>query len=441
MSQLTGSVITAILPKIIEDGKANIVAQSRFLKEINKARKKHNINAGGIYQPYQVEENNAGFGVAEGGAILQGSTPEYAMTNVGLRAHWASLNWTGSVERTRSAYLTQMQNDPKFNMYGLKDLGKIARNYAVRDLVFSTLKMYARRENFFALQGSSNSAIGVVTSIADAGTNKLYFDPNTTAMGNRVFGKGQQIEFRSTGGVIRNATANFFTVNARVDKRSATGLVDFDDVGADILVDDTAHLRNGYGLMPVGVPEYVDDVDSFKGVARSTNPDVFSSVRIRNVGSPAPAPIHVRELLSLIQSKVGYGIPLELLFWVNKAWLFQWETYVYGQITRQVGAGEVQNADLSIDEFSWGGRRFNLDVDVPPDALYALNMMAWSKIEQTPLQAYEFDSGQLCINVIDGDGNRLDAKQSTIFSEYNWDCDDPRSQGISDGFAFNIDHI
>lgn len=441
MSQLQASVITGILPKIIDEGKNNIVAQSRFLKEINKAKAKNNINPNDRYQPFTVDENNTGFGVVEGGAILGGQSPEYAMTQIGLRSHWASMNWTGSVERIKDKYLTKLQRDPRYESHSLQDLAKIARNFAVRDLVFSTLKMYARRENFFALQGGDNSAIGTVTA-ANSGTDIATFDPATTSSGNRLFGKGQQIEFRSPAGALRDAniTAGYMTVDQRVVKDSA-GQVHFDALGTDVAIGDTAHLRNSYGAMPVGVPFYVDDAGEYKGLARSTNPEIFSSVRIRNTGSPTIGPIHVRELLTKMQSKMGYDIPMELVFWLNKCQLFNWETGVYGALIRQAGAGEVQKADLAIDEVAWGGRRFNIDVDVPPDALDALNMATWGKTTQTELQAYEFDSGSLVVNVVNSEGQRLDAKQTTIFSEYNWDCDDPRSNGISDGFAYNVDYI
>lgn len=436
------AVINDILPKLIADGQNLVVAQSRFLKEINKARETNRINPTGLYKPFTIDENNTGYGVAEGGPILGGGRPEYVMTNVGLRAHWATMEWTGQLERIKDQFLTQLRRNKEYEQYSDTQLTNIARNFAIRDQVHSTLKMYARRENYYALQGASNSAIGVVTSIADIATNDLYFDWSTTSIGNRMFGKGQQIEFRDGAGVRRDIdlARGYGEVNARV-ARTSVGKVEFDDIDQNIIVGDTAHLRNSYALMPEGVPAYVDDTGNFRGIARSTNPDIFSSVMLRLPGNPAFTPAVLRELLSKMQSKMGYDIPFDVVFWMCKTQLYNFETYVYSTIVRQVDASAVKNADLSIDEVSWQGRKFNIDVDVPPDSVYALNMMSWENIVQTPMQPYPFDSGQFVKSIINSDGQFLDARMSVVFGEHNWVCNDPRSNGIASGLAFNPDLI
>lgn len=436
------AVINDILPKLIAEGQNNIVAQSRFLKEINKARESNRINPTGLYKPFTVDENNTGYGVAEGGPILPGGRPEYVMTNVGLRAHWATMEWTGHLERIKDQFLTHLRRTKEYEMYNDTQLSNIARNFAIRDQVHSTLKMYARRENFYALQGASNSAIGVVTSVADLATNDLYFDWATTSIGNRMFGKGQQIEFRDGAGVKRAAELpiGYGTVDARVARTSA-GKVEFDDIDQNIAVGDTAHLRNSYALMPEGVPSYIDDTGNFRGIPRSTNPDLFSSVMLRMVGTPSFTPAVIRELLSKMQSKMGYDVPFDLTFWMNKAQLYNFETYVYSTLVRQVDASGVKNADLSISKVTWQGRDFNIDVDVPPDSVYALNMMSWENIVQTPMQPYPFDSGQFVKSLINSDGQYLDARMSVVFGEHNWVCNDPRSNGIVSGLAFNPDLI
>jgi len=438
------AVINDILPKLIDEGQNNVVAQCRFLKEINKARETNKINPTGLYKPFTIDENNTGYGVAEGGPILPGGRPQYVMTNVGLRAHWATMEWTGQLERIKNDFLTQLKRDKRYEQYNETQLAGIARNFAIKDQVYSTLKMYARRENFYALQGTTNSAIGVVTSIADIATNKLYFDPTTTSIGNRMMGFGQQIEFRDGAGVVRNGelARGYGEVNARVDKTAGSlGAVQFDDVDQNIQVGDTAHLRNSYALMPQGVPSYIDDTGQFRGVNRSVNPDVLSSVMLRLTGSPTISPIVIRELLSKMQSKMGYDIPFEIVFWMCKTQLFNWESFVYNSLIRQVDASEVKKADLSVDEVSWGGRKFNIDVDVPPDQVDALNMMSWLNIVQTPMQPYPFDSGQFVKSIMDSDGQVRDSRMSVIFGEHNWVCEDPRSNGIASGLAFNPDLI
>jgi len=436
------SVINDILPKLILEGQNLVVAQARVLRVINKVRETNKINPTGIYKPYTIDENNTGYGVAEGGAILGGGRPEYVMSNVGLRCHWASMEWTGQLERIKDQFLTQLRRNKEYEPYTDNQLVNIARNFAIRDQAHSTLKMWARRENFWALQGGANSAIGVVTGIADIATDALYFDWNTTSIGNRMFGKGQQIEFRDAAGVRRDLelATGYGTVSARVAKTSV-GKVQFDDIDQNIIVGDTAHLRNSYALMPEGVPAYVDDTGSFRGIARSTNPDIFSSVMLRLTGSPTISPAVVRELLSKMQSKMGYEIPMDLVFWMNKAQEFNWESYVYSTLIRQVDASGVKVADLAVNEVQWGGRKFNIDVDVPPDSLYALNMMDWEHIVQTPMQPYPFDAGTYVKSMINSDGQYLDARMSVIFAEHNWAMSDPRSHGIVNGLAFNPDLI
>lgn len=440
MGQLDTATITGILPKLIESSsKVRPVADSRFLREINKARETSMINPGGLFQTYAVSENYGGFAVPEGGAIRAGSKPAYTMAQAQIRQLWKSMNWTGSLERIRDKYLTQLMVDPKYAALPKGELMQKAMNRAVADQVISTFKEYARMENFFALQGGDNSAIGVVTAV-DTGANTVTFDGLTTAMGNRFFNLGMEIEFRSNAGAIRNATATYFTVDAVVTHNS-TGTVHFDDVGADIIPGDTAHLVNGYAALPTGVPNYVDDAGDFKGVTRSDYPEIFESIMIRNIGAPTISPLAVREQLSFIQGKVGYETALKLMLWMNKAQKFNWESYVYEHLIRQVGADRVRLADYAVSEFEWDGHELNIDVDVPPDSLYVLNMLTWRKITQTALQAYIYHTNQLLVNTIDSSGNYLDAKQATIFSEYNWDMDDCRTNSIQSGFAFNYNHI
>lgn len=447
--------INGILPKLIDKGVNLGVAQSRFFQEMDKVKKINKMNPGGLYTPYTVSENNTAFGVAEGGPILSGSAPEYAMGVTQLRQHWSSMIWTGALERIRNDYLTELQRDPQFEGVAMPKLLNAAGNLAVKDLVFSSLKMYGRRENWFALQGTDKSAIGVVT--ATPGSDVAQFSWDTTNQGNRLFDKDQQIQFFSPGGVQRVAglpsvgSSLYSTVSAAVDKTAAsgaTGPVQFDTlptVGAgatELHVGDTAVFRNSYGLMPTGFIHYIDDTGSFKGITRSTNPAIFSSVITRLSGSPSIAPSHIREQLSQMESKMGYGVNFGLQIWMNKTQYFNWETQVYNSpFVRQIGAGKVGKVDLSVGELEWDGHPFRTDPDVPPGHVNFINFMTWRKVTQTPLQPYMFDNDSYIVNPINSYGERLDQRQSTIFSEYNWDCVDPRSNGRIEGLAFNRIHV
>lgn len=439
MGQLDVATITGLLPKLIEEGGIRPIAQSRFLQEINKARETNKMNPTGLNTTFAVSENYGGFAVAEGGPILAGNAPKYTLAKASLRQLWKSMNWTGSLERIRDEFINVVKQDYAGQNLSQGQLLQKAMNRAVKDQVFSTFKEYGRLENFFALQGGDNSAIGIVTAV-NVGGNTATFDGQTTSMGNRIFNLGMQIEFRDPAGVLRNATATYFTVD-QVVTHDVTGLVHFDDMGADVVAGDTAHLRNSYAALPTGVPEYVDDAGVYKSVTRSDYPDIFESVMIRHVNSPTIAPIHVREQLSFMQSKIGYGVPQKLMLWMCKTQKFNWESFIYDNLLRQVGADKVRLADFAVQEFEWDGYALNIDVDVPPDSLDVLNMLSWRKIVQTALQAYRYNSGDTVVNVINADGQWLDAKQSTIFSEYNWDCGDPRTNSVQSGFAFNYRHI
>lgn len=442
MGQLDIATITSTLPKIIEDGKKELVFQCIFLKRIGAAKKKNNINPAGRFQSFLVRENNTGFAVAEGGPILKGGKLGYATTEAGLRQHWSSMGWTGQLERIANQYLTKFVAERVYegaSLAGLTDaaLRQLAKNAAVKDLVYSTFYTYAWRENYFALQGDETSAIGTVTGVSGS---TISFDPATTSIGNRMFDIGLEVEFRDSGGVLRDGAADYFTVDQNVVKDS-DGNVHFSVAPSDVVAGDTAHLRNGYGALPTGVPFFIDDEGDYKGLARSTKPEIFESVMIHHSGSPSIAPIHLREQESLMESKAGYNQPLQIEYWMNKTQLFNWETFVYNALIRQVGAGEVQNADMAVGDTAWRGKKMNIDSHVPPDAVDALNMMSWSDTVQTELQPYKFNDGQLVVNVLDTDANYTDARMSTIFSEHNWDCDDPRSNSIQDGFSYAQEHI
>jgi len=453
-SSISTTTINGILPKLIERGRNLNVAQSRFFQEMEKVKKINKMNPTGLFTPYQTAENNTAFAVAEGGPILAGSSPEYAMGVTQLRQHWSSIAWTGALERIKSEFLTQVQQDSRYAGENLPTLMKRAGNLAVAAAIQSALKMYARRENFFALQGTDKSAIGVVTALP--GANVVRFSWATTNQGNRLFDVGQQVQFFSPGGVQRTAGlatlgSSLYSTVTVVDKTAAsgaTGPVTFDDApdvgagGTELQVGDTAVFRNSYGLMPQGFIHYVDDTGTFKGITRSSNPAIFSSVIQRLSGSPVITPAHIRTQLSLMESKLGYEVPNDIQVWWSKTQEFNWEAQIYTTpFVRNLDATKAGKIDLAPGESYWNGRKFMKDPDVPPGHVNFINFSTWRKVTQTPLQAYEFDGGSFVINPINSYGERLDQRQSTIFSEYNWDCDDPRSNGRIEGALFANEHV
>jgi hypothetical protein len=429
------SQISGILPRILNQGLNLGAAQSRFFQEMNKVKRETRVNPGGVQTPYTVNENNTAFAVAEGGPILSGSAPDYTYGTAQLRQHWSSMVWTGALERISNEYLVAFKRDPTLAGIPEPKLLSRAQNYAVRDLILSSLYTYGERENFFALQGTDKSAIGIVTGLP--GANVAQFSWDTTNQGNRQFSPDQQIQFFSTVTIVDDTAASGDTGPVTFDLLPTVG------VGAtEIQVGDTAVFRNSYGLMPTGFIYYVDDTGTFKGITRSTNPKKFSSVITRLTGSPSIAPAHIREQLSQMESKLGYGTRMNIQIWMNKTQIYNWETQVYNSpFVRNLGPGKVDKVDMAVGEMYWDGHKFMGDAMVPPGHVDFINFNTWQKIEQTKLQPYQFDSGSYVINPINSYGERLDQRQSTIFSEYNWDCLDPRSNGRIEGLAFNRIHV
>lgn len=446
------AAVNTILPKLFRLGVNLKIAQSRFYKKMNQVKESNKINPGGVFTPYTIQENDTAFGVPEGGAILGGSAPEHVIGQAGLRSHWSSMSWTGRLERIQSQHLATIQRDARFAGASMEKLQRIALNKAVEEQVASTMKMFAERDNFFALQGTDKSSIGVVTDIpaalgGGAAANTVHYSWDSTPMGNRHFSKNQMIQHYSGGGILDNGLTgkNYSVVDQKVDKTADSGVngpVHYDEVPTDLVVGATAHFRNAYAEMPVGFMGYVDDTGNFNGQARSADPDALSSVVIRLTGSPTIGPAYLRELDSLMESKNGYGIPIEQSFWFNKTQKYNFESVLYGTpFVRQVGAGKVGKIDLAPAEMEWDGKILNIDKAVPPDGFFSVNFMSWEKITQTPLQPYPYHSGDYVVNPMNSNAEYLDVRQSTVFTEYNWVCWDARPNGRIEGFSFNRKHI
>lgn len=448
----TTSTIAAIAPKLIGQGHNNIKAQARFLQEINAAIKEvRKINTGGLFTPHTIAEAAGVFVTIEGGSILSGTAPEYDITSVGLRALWKTIPWTGFLERQRQEWMTTLMrdgvnnSDSPYKSWTSDKLLQLATNWAVRDTIYSAYKMFARYMNYYVLQGTANSAIGTVTAIGAAGVNgTLNFDPATTSTGNRLLDKNAPVSFFDGNGDVRDAdvAAGFVTVNDIVDHEDPDGVVQFDVVPNDVIVGDTVHFRSTFGLAPVGVPEYVDDTGDFQGAPRSSAPHLYESVMIRHANAPSLSPMHLREQIQRVRGKVGeYDAPVKFVLWMNGCQKYNFETFIYNSLVRQVEASRVRVADFAIQEFEWDGHPLNTDVDVPPDSVYLLNMLSWDKIVQTKLKPLVFNQSDVIVSQIAADGSWTDSKMSTIMEESNWRCNDPRSNSIASGYAFNPQFI
>lgn len=444
---MTTTAIAGIAPKLIDRGHNNVKAQARFLREINAAiAEVTKINTGGLFTPHTTAEAAGIFVTIEGGSILSGTAPEYDITSVGLRAMWKTIPWTGSVERQRNEWLTKLSrdginnSDSPYKSWTSDKLLQLATNWAVRDTIYSAYKMFARYMNYYVLQGVSNSAIGTVTSIPSTGVNgKCRFDPATTSTGNRLLDKNAQVSWYDGNGDIRDndIVAGYATCNAIVDHEDPNGEVQFANMPNDVQIGDTVHFRSTFGQCPVGVPEYVDDTGDFQGVARSTAPHLYESVMIRHANAPSLSPMHLREQIQRVRGKVGeYNEPIKFVLWMNGCQKYNFETFIYNSLVRQVDISKARIADFAIDEFEWDGHPINTDIDVPPDSVYLLNMLSWDKIVQTKLRPLVYNQSDIVVQVPNAEGGWDDSKQSTILEESNWRCNDPRLNSVASGYGY-----
>lgn len=465
MADLDLAKVNSLFPKILEKTVRNQKFQSRYLKEINAAVEKLSYNNPlGANTPYVTNENATIFGVAEGGQILNGAPVEYTQGTIDIRKMWKSGGFTGDVERQLDAKTAEISAQKPELRGNFEELNRMAHNRLVRDLIFSTLSLYAHHENYFALQGTDLSTVGVVTAIPGTlGAGNVGFSWASTSQGNRLFEKNQRIQFYNSGtqrttGLAADAGSYFSTVDTKPDHRASTnatnGTVHFDQLPSTLAVGDTAHFQNSYGMLPQGFTHYVDDTGSFKGITRSTDYERFASVVDRRTGSPNLTPLILHENESYIEGKVGYGVPVVMKIAMNKAQRFNFTSQLYNtqagfEYTRFVDAqkngGRVDRYDPSVntseEALKFGNMEMIFDEHVPPGEVFFINFASWRKYVRTEVKPYAFDSGSYIINPIDQYGVRLDKRMFTIFSEYNWDCMNPITNSRITGLAFNAAHV
>lgn len=465
MADVDLAKVNTLFPKVLGKTVRARKFQSKFKKRIDAAAEvvKYKNPAGNNMQ-FVTTENASLFSVAEGGQILNGSPVGYTDVKMDIRKMWKSGSYTGDVERQLDANIADIEmarNDLAGNM---PELNRMGHNRLVRDLIFSTLNLYAHHENYFALQGTNKSTIGVVTALPGTlGAGNVGFSWASTSQGNRMFHLNQQIQFydsasptQRVAGMSAENGGYFSTVDVKPDHRASTnatnGVTHFTNLPTNLAVGDTAHFRNAYGALPEGFVRYVDDGGDYKGKTRSDNPDIFASYIDRRTGSPTLNPSIMFENESFLEGKLGYGKQAVVEVWMNKAQRQNYISNLYNSgsgfaYTRWVdagrGGGRIDNYDPSVktDDLKFGKWNIEIDEHVPPAELFFINFASWKKYERTPVKAYAFDSGSYLINPIDQYGIRLDAKMFTIFSEYNWDCIDPTSNSRVTGLGFDSKHV
>lgn len=465
MADLDLAKVNSLFPKILEKTVRNKKFQSRFLRRIEAAAEKISYNNPlGNNTPYVINENASLFGVGEGGQILNGTPVEYTQGTIDIRKMWKSGGFTGDVERQLDGKTAEIAKEKPELRGDFDELNRLAHNRLVRDLIFSTLNLYAHHENYFALQGTDQSTVGVVTALPGTlGAGNVGFAWASTAQGNRLFEKNQRIQFYNSGtqrttGMTADAGSYFSEIDLKPDHRASTnatnGTVHFTNLPSTLAVGDTAHFQNSYGMLPQGFLHYVDDTGSFKGITRSTDYERFASVVDRRTGSPTLTPLILHENESFVEGKVGYGVPVDMKIVMNKAQRFNYTAQLYNTqagfaytrfVDTQKGGGRVDRYDPSVntneEALKFGNMEMIFDEHVPPGEVFFINFASWRKYTRTEVKPYAFDSGSYIINPIDQYGVRLDKRMFTIFSEYNWDCMNPITNSRITGLAFNAAHV
>jgi hypothetical protein len=467
MADLDLAKVNSLFPKILEKTVRNQRYQSRFLKQINEAAEKIAYNNPlGSNTPYVTSENATLFGVSEGGQILNGAPVEYTQAQIDIRKMWKSAGFTGDVERQLDSKTAEIASQKPELRGNFEALNQMAHNRLVRDLVFSTLNLYAHHENYFALQGTDKSTVGVVTELPGTlGAGNVGFAWATTSQGNRIFEKNQRIQFydsaaptQRTTAMVADAGSYFSTVDLKPDHRAstnaATGTTHFDNLPSTLAVGDTAHFQNSYGSFPQGFVHYVDDTGNFKNIARSTDYERFASVMDRRTGSPNLTPLILHENESFLEGKVGYDMPFVCKIVMNKTQRFVYTSQLYNTqsgfaytrfIETQKNGGRIDKYDPSVntkeEALAFGNKEIIIDEHVPPGEVFFINFASWRKYVRTEVKPYAFDSGSYIINPIDQYGVRLDKRMFTIFSEYNWDCMNPITNSRITGLAFPPAHV
>lgn len=452
MAPLSLQHVNNILPKLFEAANTAHIHDFAFVKELDKVNKTNNINNLGLTTPYGTTENAAAFGMSENGSIQPGTEQEYIQTVAGLRNLWISINVKGSVMRTLpSKVLEVKRQNPTLDE---KQINRLATNYAVRDLVDSTMISFANYRDYFACQGTDKSEIGVVTALPGAGN--VQFNWNTTAQGNRMFFKNMPVQFFSPGGAQRVGGYAAGVDKSIVDQKpnksgsvAATAVVHFNALPNDLAVGDTVHLYGGYATNPQGFLAYVNDTGNVKGTARSAYPEALESPIVR-VNNAVLTPLHFREAGGYIEGKRGYNQDLNTRIFMNKALVYAWANHIFNTagaltpFTRRIsGTDRVEKYDPSIDEtgLEWEGKKIMKDKHVPPAQFFMINFSTFRRIIQTPVKPYEYDDGVYMKNTMDSVGLIKDEKQATIFCEENFDCVMPSANARGEGFAFDARQV
>jgi len=469
---VANNTTTLELPKmveILEDLRVHQVLECKFERRMREVQTSLNWNPRGILSPYETESDYNHFAVSEAGVIQSGGTSEYQILKQTMRSLWKSVNITGELARLKSEQFVGIKEEYGQEIDDTMAMG-LASHRAIETILKRSSQIYKRLKNFYAINGVDSSPIGSVTG-APAG-NVVPF-AWTGDVGNRMLFKGMKIQFydisattlrKNSGdyGAPRSETQQYSQVSATVDHRYSINAANNGAVTFDVLptvalaAGDTAHILQGYGAMPQGFFYWVSDTGNLNGsagnIARSVCPEVFCSVVQDNSANTANTPALMLAMESMFRGKMSENEPIAMEIWMNKAQVYKYQLF---GMNSSVAGGAAFNVsrfgdwtaptamDVGIPHkgLSFNNIRIEEDRDVPPSKNIWIDWLGWQIDQQTPDTIYEYHQNQQMFQAHSAYGEPIDAKQITMFSQYNYRCTKFKTQGFQDDLAFDGNQI
>jgi len=474
----TTTINLPLMVEILEDLRQHHVLECKFETRMRQSQESMRWNPRGILSPYTASLDYTHFGMSEQGVIQNGGSNEYVQLKQTMRQIWKTVSITGELQRLRDQEFVSLKEEYGQEIPDQGQLMSLATNNALEYILKQAGQVFGRLKNYYAINGNDSSAIGVITGMP--GGTDIEFDWTTTDIGNRMLREGMKVQFYDTSlGQLRRNSANYASprteseqysvVDAMVDPRASVniannGLVSFDvlpvnnNAGAAnaLVAGDTVHILQGYGAMPQGFLYWVSDTGSLNGesgpITRSDYPDSFIPVIQNNSPGTANTPLLMAAMESYLRGAVADGEPINTEIWMNKAQTFEYVKFGLNSAGGDGNAFNVQRftdlvpptkVDVGVPHagLSFNNIRIEEDVDVPPSKVLWIDWLGWMVDVETPETIYEYHQNQQLYQAHNSYGEPIDAKQATLFTQYNYRCTKFKTQGYQEDLSFNADQI
>lgn len=477
MANETTTINLPLMVEILEDLRVQHVMECKFEKRMRETQTSMRWNPNGIISPYNSAQDYNHFGMSEAGVLQSGGTNEYVNTKQTMRQLWKTVNITGELERLKAQEFVSLKEEYGQEIPDQNALAGLAANNAIEYLLKQAGQVFGRLKNFYAINGGDSSAIATVTGGSSV---NLEFRWDTTDQGNRMLKKGMKVQFYDTSlGQLRRNSANYASARTEseqysvvanlVDPRASVnaannGLVVFDVVPVNnnagaanaLAAGDTVHTLQGYGTMPQGFLYWVSDTGALNGesgsITRSDYPEIFIPVVQNNAPSTANSPLLMAKMESYLRGATSDNEPINTEIWMNKAQTFNYIKFGLNSAGGDGNAFNVQRwhdltapdkVDVGVPHggLSFNNLRIEEDVDVPPSKILWIDWLGWMVDVETPETIYEYHQNQQFYQAHNSYGEPIDAKQATLFTQYNYRCTKFKTQGFQEDLAYDADQV